>query len=132
MPIVVQGIDQLKRSFSALNRNLGKGINEALENAAQPVADDARALALSRIRRMPRSPQWAQMRIGTTRDTIVYVAPATRGVKTIGGTRRKRRNLAPLLLGRAMEPAVASNAPNVESQILRELDDLFAAWGRLG
>jgi len=132
VPIVVQGIDALKRSFATLDRNLGKGISEALENAAEPVRTDAQSLALGRIRRMSRSPQWATMRVGTTRDTIVYLAPGRKGVNTIGGGRRKRPNLAGLLLHRAMEPAVEQNAPNVEAQILNELDELFRAWGRLG
>lgn len=82
------------------------------------VADDAESLALSTISGMPRSPQWAEMRVGQNTE-LVYVVPWQRGAKS---RKRKRPNLAPLMLRRAMRPAKSLN----EAEISRRFDALVA------
>lgn len=127
----VKGATDLIRAFSVLDRNLGRGIKEALENAAEPVRSEAASLAQTQISGMARSRlPWWQMRTGSNLTTV-YVAPQQRGVKTIGKRPRMRPNLATLLLGRAMEPALDNNADRVEDEVLETLDDLFRAWERI-
>jgi hypothetical protein len=62
------------------------------------------------------------MRVGTTRS-LVYVAPVKRGVRG-AADRRRRPNLAPLLMDRAMEPALAQNEAEVERAFTRLFDEI--------
>lgn len=97
-----------------------KELNDALRAAAQPVADEAEMLAMTRIRNMPRSPHWAGMRIGVSvARGVVYMVPAARSKRT-----RKRPNFGELLLERAMDPALERNAAKIEHAV----DDML---GRL-
>ena len=98
---------------------------ESLEEAAQPVELEAEALAVSRIRNMPRSPRWAGMRIGVSRmESLVYMVPAARSRR-----RTKRPNLADLLLTRAMDPALEHNAAQVEKTVDHMLAELAGKNG---
>ena len=97
---------------------IAKEIKSTLEKAAEPVRLEAQSLAFSQIDNMIHSPQWAQMRIGSTIDTI-YVAPVQRGIssgrsraKTPRGKARaaarlshKRPRLADDLNRKVMQPA---------------------------
>lgn len=126
-PIVdVKGLRELNRAFAVASADVRKNKRKRLEGAARPVARTAEVLALGRISHMPGSPAWAGMRIGSNRD-FVYVAPQRRGSRIAS---KKRRNIARLLINRAMEPAVDRNAENVR----RTLDDMLArmerAWER--
>jgi hypothetical protein len=94
------------------------GIREQLDESIQPLAAEVEALALAGVRRMPRSPQWSDMRTGVAPD-VAYVVPVQRGVKK--ANRRARPNLATLMLGRAMNPALEHQKPRIE----REFDVLF-------
>jgi hypothetical protein len=62
------------------------------------------------------------MRVGVT-QTSVYVAPRHRGTRD---GRRRRPNLAGLLLQRSMLPALTRNQPRV----VREVDEMLAKVGR--
>ncbi len=68
------------------------------------------------------------MRTGITQK-LVYVAPRRRGLKQGRG---KRPNLAPLMMGRAMEPALEKNRPEVEREIERLLDTVADDFNRGG
>lgn len=130
--IAVTGVADLQRAFGNLSRDLGKGVREALAAAADPVRADASLLAREEISglaraRTPIGQSWWQMRVGVTRQSV-YVAPVQRGVKSKGRGKRRRPNLAPLLLEKAMEPALERNRDRVEHEILSQLDELFARW----
>ncbi len=108
-----------------VNRALAH-VSQEMENGARAemlaigglVEKDAESFALARIRNMPRSPGWADMRVGANND-LVYVVPSRRGVKR---GKRKRPNLAPLMLQQAMRPAKQKNEP----EIIRRFEKLTA------
>ena len=90
---------------------------------AEPVRAEAASLAASSIRNI--GPDWSRMRVGLTVDTV-YVAPRQRGIKK--GS-RKRRNLAPLLMERAMVPALEHHTDEIErafGQMLDRVADNFS------
>lgn len=94
-----------------------------MERVARPVQLEAQRLAateISGIRRtnLTSGGEWALMRIGVT-SKLLYVAPKKRGNKQGA---KKRRNLAPLLMGKAMEPALDANRHRFESDIEDALD----------
>jgi hypothetical protein len=111
--LVVEGLRSVQVAFAQCDRDTRAGLARDLRAVAEPVEREAEQLAESRIRRMRYSPQWARMRIGVTRGAV-YVAPLQRGLKTRGVDPRHRRNLATLLMERAMEPALKHNEPQVE------------------
>ena len=69
---------------------------------------------------MSRSPQWAETRTGVTQK-LVYVAPRQRGIKR-GDAPAKRPKLAPLMLARSFDPALAHHGPQVRHDFERMLD----------
>lgn len=129
--LAVDGLRELQRAFAAADKQLIRDLKDALKDAAEPVRSDAEHLAVSEIRRMRRSLEWSEMRIGV-HPTNVYVAPVKRGVKSRGNARHRRGNLAFLLLERSMVPALDRN----EGQTVRRMDALLADiehdWGRGG
>lgn len=122
----IEGLRELERAFKLYGRGMEKGLREALEAAAEPVRSDAQSLAVSSIRNI--GLPWSRMRVGVTRRTA-YIAPQERGRNR--NPNRFRPNLKGLLLGRAMEPALAQNIPNVEREIGDALDDLGRMWERV-
>jgi hypothetical protein len=72
---------------------------------------------------MPRSPRWAEQRIGVTARTV-YIVPRA---KRRGGSGRP--NLKGLLLGRAMEPALVAKTDEVEEAAVKMLDSLARKSG---
>lgn len=123
----IEGLRELERAFKLYGKGMEKGLREAMEAAAEPVSQDAQALARSTIK--PASNvDWSLMRVGVTRRTA-YVAPAQRGRNTPAN--RRRRNLRELLLGRAMEPALSANIKTVEREFGDALDDLGRMWERV-
>src|SRR5262245_39975234 len=96
-------------------------LNKGLKRAAEPVRTDAESMARAGIRKM--TPAWARMRIGVTRRAV-YVAPASRA--TTG--KRKRRNLADLLLARSMLPSLDRNVAEVERSVDDVIGDMSRAW----
>jgi alkanesulfonate monooxygenase SsuD/methylene tetrahydromethanopterin reductase-like flavin-dependent oxidoreductase (luciferase family) len=117
----VVGLRELQAAFAKAERDSRLYLRAALREVAAPVQREAESLAESQIRRMPRSPAWAGMRIGVTRK-LVYVAPKKRGVKAKGGTGRSRPNLADLLKERAMEPALDRHEGDLVGRVDAALD----------
>lgn len=113
----VRGLADLNRALARTSKDVRLGIRKELRQVGEPVADEAESLALARIRSMPRSPQWADMRVGVTTN-LVYVVPRQRGTKTPS---RKRTNLAGLLMDRAMQPALDHHQDEVERDLERML-----------
>jgi SH3-like domain-containing protein len=120
--VSVEGLRELDRAFARAGEEVNREMPRRLESAARPVERTAEALAVTTIRNMRGSPEWANMRIGSNRD-FVYVAPVKRGTKI---STRKRRGFARLLINRAMQPAVDHNA----GQVRATLDDMLARMQR--
>jgi hypothetical protein len=119
--VVVDGYRELLRAFSVADKTLSKELRSGLRDAAEPVRSDSEALAVARIPNI--GLPWSRMRVGITTRSV-YIAPRQRGAR--GRSTRKRPNLAGLLLGRAMEPALDANIASVSESV----DDVLATVGR--
>jgi hypothetical protein len=119
----ITGLAELNRAFRKISGGLDKEMKEALLKAADPVKVRAESLALSRIRNMPGSPHWADMRIGVS-ARAVYMVPRARGR---GG--RARPNLKGLLLDRAMDPALDEKQDEIVEGVGKMIDHLSRANG---
>ena len=107
---------ELTRDFKRISKDLDKRLVDELKEAADPVKSKAESLALSRIRNMPRSPDWATMKVGVSRaQGLVDMVPASKG------RGRGRANLSSMLMDRAMDPALESN----QQQVVNRVDDLI-------
>lgn len=131
--IHVRDLNALVRAFAAADRAVKEDLRDALMESAAPVRSDAQAIALHTIKniqptRFGRS-AWSEMRIGVSSNTIVYIAPVERGVKTKGRLRYARPNLAPLLL-EAMETAAEHNVVRVARRFEQLLDEVADVWER--
>lgn len=118
---------ELQRALQRGDRALKKDLRDRLKDAAEPVAHDAAALAVSEIRNVRSGDRWSMMRVGVT-QRLVYVAPKQRGVRGRGGKRRP--NLADLMMTRAMEPALEQNRAQVEHKLEQLIDDIADDWNR--
>lgn len=110
--IRVQGLRELNSAFGRLSAQLKAEIKGELSAAAEPVRARASDLASSEIRNI--GDLWSQMRVGVT-TSLVYVAPKQRRKRGHAGPRYARPNLAPLLMNRAMQPALDEKTPEVVS-----------------
>lgn len=119
----VRGLRELDRAFKLADKAEQKELREALRDAGEPVRADAEQLARTNIPRI--GPVWSEMRTGVT-SKVVYVAPKARARS--GNPRRKRPNLAALLLGRSMEPALERNIGEVERRVGVALDTVGRIW----
>jgi len=117
----VRGLKELTRAFNGMSKDIAQDLVWELQEAADPVRKMAEPLALTRISNMPSSPQWATMKIGVSKAKgSVYMFPASR---RRGGSGRP--NLADLLMGRSMEPALEAN----ENEVVDRVDHLLARLG---
>lgn len=115
--VIIHGFDQIQRDIARAGPATSKAMRAGLRESAEPVAKIAQGLSLQRIRRMPRSPQWAETRTGVTRHSV-FVVPKERGVKTRQfDDPRRRPNLVGLMMGRSFEPALQAGAPLVEARV---------------
>ena len=129
MPVVVKGFRELNRAFAAAEKESRLGVRALERQVAEPVKATASVLAGSEIRNMYRSPSWAGMRVGVTR-TVVYVAPKRKGVRGHGP--RARPNLAGLLMGRAMRPALEQHRTRIERSVEELFDQIADRFNRPG
>lgn len=123
--IRVKGFREMQRVLKVAPRDLRLEMRRELRGVAEPVRLDAERLARSRITRI--GVPWSQMRVGVT-QRLVYVAPRQRGVKARGDRRYRRPNLADLLMGRAMEPALAENEGRIVNRLEHVLDIVGREW----
>lgn len=112
----VHGLRELNRAFAKLSKDEARELKEELVRVGEPVRAAAERLAVADIRNLAEGDRWGRMRLGVT-SRLVYVAPRAR---RRGGSPRK--NLAPLLLERAMFPAVDQNEHRVRAGLKRMLD----------
>jgi hypothetical protein len=123
--IRVKGLRDLQRAFALADKELKQDMNAQLKRAAEPVRADAQTLARPTMKRAV-NVDWAQMRVGVT-TTLVYVAPARRSTRRVP---RKRPNLAPRLMDKAMTPALHQNADRVRDDVGGLLDRIGRDWAR--
>lgn len=124
--VIVKGYRELHIALAKADRDTRLGVRRELREVAKPVQQDAQILALARITHIPRSPQWARMRVGVTRK-VTYVAPRQRGQRR---GPLKRPNLAGLLLEQAMEPALQRNETETVRRFERMLDKVATDFNR--
>lgn len=116
----VRGLKELTRDFKRISKDLDTKLVSELKEASEPVRKGAEDLSLTRIRNMPRSPDWATMRVGVSRAKgLVYIVPAHRR-----GRGSSRPNLSGLLLEQ-METAVEQN----EDEVVRRVDGMIERLG---
>ncbi len=121
--VTVRGLRELQAAFAHTDRQVRLGLRHELRDVAEPVRADAESFAADRIRNI--GPFWGRMRVGITR-TLVYVAPRQRGIRARGINPARRPNLAPLLMDRAMEPALERHAPELEANVEALLGQISA------
>lgn len=119
----VEGLRDLNRAFARLGASVKKEMVGELAAAAEPVRAAAARLANQGIRNMPLSPRWSEMKVGVT-QSLVYVAPKARRRR---GT--PRPNLAPLLMDKAMQPALDDNQAEVVARLELMIDRLGGETG---
>lgn len=124
--IRVHGLRELNRAFRAADKEQATQLRKTLREVAEPVRSEAEQRAGSQIENI--GPRWARMRTGST-QSLVYVAPRQRGAR--GANPLRRPNLAPLLMDRAMAPALESNRDDVENALGDMLDHVGRVWERV-
>lgn len=122
----VKGQRELIRAFNKMSKDLAQDLIWELEEAADPVRKLSTERILAEMVNMPRTPYYADMRIGVSRGTgTVYVAPAWRrgtgagtGRPALAGSFRKR-----------MEAALDAKSNEVERGLEKFIDRLADDWG---
>ena len=127
--VLIEGQRELFRAFARAEREERLFLRREFRAVAEPVRRQAEVLALTGIRNMPKSPKWAGMRTGVTQK-LVYVAPRQKGVRGRGP--RRRPNLAALLMGRAMEPALRQNEARIKRGVERAFDEITQHFNQGG
>jgi hypothetical protein len=120
--IAVNGLAELVRAFDVLEGKTKSEVREALVLAGEPVRSAAEHYSVQEIRNI--GDDWSRMRLGIT-PRMVYVAPAMRSRRRSS----KRKNLALLLLDRAMWPAAARHEHEVLAGLERAIDHLSREEG---
>lgn len=114
--VVVSGLREFRAALAKVDAQAADDFKHVLEDVAKPMARHATGLAMHRIRNM--TLPWAENRVGvSTRE--VYIVPRKRGTNV---ARRKRRNLADLLIDRAYEPTGQAFEPRIQADMERALD----------
>ena len=114
--LIVENWRELNKAFRDADKDTQRLWRDRQKEMAEPVRQTAEQLAQGGIRNIGQS--WSQMRTGVT-SKVVYVAPKRR---RRGG--QPRPNLAPLLAGQAMEPALEQHAGEIEARFGRLLDQV--------
>ena len=122
----IEGLRELERAFKLYGRGMEKGLREAMEAAAEPVATEAQSLAVSTIKQS--AIDWTRMRVGVTRRTA-YVAPQQRG----RGTPPNRRRRICAIASRAgrWSRRSSTTSETVEREFDDALKDLARMWSRV-
>lgn len=123
--IIVAGLAEIDRNLRLVGPTFQREFRAHLKEIAEPVRRDAEQLARTKISGIARSKTgaWAEMRTGVS-GSFVYVAPKRRGVKTRGPDPRRRPNLVDLMMGRALNPALASNEALVKVGVEAVIDSV--------
>jgi hypothetical protein len=118
----VRGLRETVRAFNNIQEDLSDELRAGLKHAAEPVRVAAEQKAVNRIENMPYSPAWAEQKtVVSKRTALVYMGPKKRQSRN---TARRRKNLADLLMERAMEPALEENEEKTKKAVELVLDQL--------
>lgn len=121
----VRGLKELQRAFRKMDKDVAQDLVWELQEAADPVRKLSTELILGELVNMPRTPEYADMRIGVSGARgAVYVAPAWRRT---GGSPRPSLGAS---MGKRMEAAVETKAGDVEKRLGDWLDRMADEWGR--
>jgi hypothetical protein len=121
--IRVEGLRELKWAFNRIDRQLADDLEGVMKDAAEPVRSTAEQLAIAKIRNI--GVRWSGMRTGIAGGgSVLYVAPKAR--RSQGGDPRPK--LAPLLLEKAMIPALDQNREEVVRRVERMLDRVILGF----
>ena len=121
----VEGLRDLNRAFERAPKTLKKEWTAGQRKIAEPTRRLAASKALTMARNVPRSPQWAEMRVGVT-QSVVYVAPKERSRRYKSHAAIETQELGRHADGPGDATALEANA----LQIFREFDGFLAAVGR--
>lgn len=103
----VERLQVVTRALQAADAQLKReGTNELA--AIGGLVEHGAEMRAKGVLNRPRTRDWSQMRTGVT-PNVVYVVPQLKGARGRGP--RTRPNFAPLLLNRAMRPALTANRP---------------------
>lgn len=119
----VSGLRELQTAFRKIGGSVNKELRDELKDAADPVKVRAQSLALTQISNMPRSPRWADMRIGVSARGVYMVPRARRR----GGSGRP--NLKGLLLDQSMDPALMEKQDEIVQSVEKMFDNLAGRNG---
>jgi hypothetical protein len=123
--IQVQGLTDLNRAFSRIDKTLKKSLTNTLKEAAEPVRQRADQLGPQRIHNLHPGDRWSINRVGVT-QRAVYVAPTKSSRGRDQG--KKRPNFRTLMLDRVYEPALEQKKDEVLERFDGLLDDITNAW----
>jgi hypothetical protein len=129
--VIVIGLADIQRDLKRSGPLVAKAMRRGLKESAEPVSRTAEQLSLEKIRRMPKSPQWAETRIGVIQSGV-YIVPKQRGVRPGNPFDPRRRgwnigppNLITLMMGRSFEPALETNLPLIEARVSTLIGDVI-------
>lgn len=118
----VEGLRELKRALARIDAQLHDDLEHVMRDAGEPVRASAERLASANIPNI--GDRWGGMRLGIARGgAMIYIAPKAR--RRSGSP---RTNLAPLLLNRAMLPALDDNRDEVILRLERMLDRVILGF----
>lgn len=126
----VDGLNELVRAFRVANREVAKDVRTAIEQAGEPIRQEAESRVRASISGMARSKvPWWTIRAGVERNTIGYIVPAQRGVRDHRSP-RSRPKLAPLIAEQE-QIALDNNADRVEAEFNEAMIEVAKAWARV-
>jgi hypothetical protein len=118
------------RAFRVANKEVAKDVRTAIEQAGEPIRQDAQNRVRAEISGMSRSRvPWWEIRAGVELSTIGYIVPRQRGIRDFRST-RKRPRLAALIAQRE-QAALDANAGRVETEFREALNEVARAWARV-
>lgn len=141
--IKVVGMDGLVKSLRHADKDIQKSFRAALKESAKPITTLASALSTSDISHNRPGGPWSKFRIGMLAGgRVVYMAPKPHGISSrqsraqrrgrysrmsgrqLAGAARPR--FAPILLERAMEPALEASQEEVKKAVQVAVDMVIA------
>lgn len=123
--VVVTGLQQIQRDLERSIPASARVLRDGLKQAAEPTSRIAEQLALGRITKMKKSPEWAKARVGSTRHGV-YIVPKERGVKSRNPyDPRRRPKLVALYMERSYEPAAELGADAAEAEVTSLLSQVI-------
>jgi len=112
----IEGLQELQRALRKINKDVAGEVRDALRKAGEPVRATAESYAFGSIRNIGNI--WGEMRLGVAARGA-YIVPATRRSE---GSPRKA--FGPLLLDKAMLPALERHQAGVLNEVTEAFDSL--------